>query len=458
MPKRKETQKKRAKKYSEKYKSEFILTDLSTLWCILCGVYINTSKKYNIEKHRITDKHKSKLLDIKNFPKQGAIITNTVKNIHKDITNLFISANIPLSKLRNRNVINFFEKYNIKLPSETTARRNVEDIATSKIQKIAEKIKDKQYFLIIDESQIHQQCYLNCLIGTIENPNISYLIEVLALNTHANSQIIQQFIFDIIQKFNLLRNNFYLLISDAASYMVSSTTNLKSLYPNMFHITCISHLIHNCCLKLRGNYKSIDRLISSIKAATVNNKDRYNSFKEIGLPPHPVLTRWGSWLRAALYYSKNFHSVKRIISSWDGPGGKVSSVKDSFARSLLEEDLIEITRCYSGLVKIITDLESKKYTLKDAYDILKEITFENDPCSLKNYIEKRLLKNDISNIVEDSDIEPDVRLKLFRCQSTSVDVERSFSIMNKVLCKEKNFRSENIKNYVISYYNGFMED
>jgi hypothetical protein len=30
------------------------------------------------------------------------------------------------------------------------------------------------------------------------------------------------------------------------------------------------------------------------------------------LPPEPILTRWGTWLNAALFYNENFDSIKEV--------------------------------------------------------------------------------------------------------------------------------------------------
>ena len=46
-----------------------------------------------------------------------------------------------------------------------------------------------------------------------------------------------------------------------------------------------------------------DEVIATIKAATIKNKDRKKDFHDAGLPspPDPVITRWATWLRAALF-------------------------------------------------------------------------------------------------------------------------------------------------------------
>ena len=49
-------------------------------------------------------------------------------------------------------------------------------------------------------------------------------------------------------------------------------------------------------------------------------------FKErslyIPLPPEPILTRWGTWLDAALYYANNFNEFKSLILEFQGTESK----------------------------------------------------------------------------------------------------------------------------------------
>jgi len=35
---------------------------------------------------------------------------------------------------------------------------------------------------------------------------------------------------------------------------------------------------------------------------------------DIPLPPRPVLTRWGTWLNASMYYCDHFQLIKEIIN------------------------------------------------------------------------------------------------------------------------------------------------
>ena len=55
--------------------------------------------------------------------------------------------------------------------------------------------------------------------------------------------------------------------------------------------------------------------------------------------------------------------------------------------------------------------------------------------------------------MERQDILPAVYHMLQNSQPTSVSVERSFSILKKLFAKDRNFKVENVRHYMISHFN-----
>ena len=111
--------------------------------------------------------------------------------------------------------------------------------------------------------------------------------------------------------------------------MIAAGITLKSLHPKLFHVTCIAHLMHNCAIKIKYHFEDVDQLIAKVKAVTMKSKTRQAKFSAIGYPPQPVPTRWGSWLKAALYYAKNLPKVKAIVETFVGSGMLVTQAKVS---------------------------------------------------------------------------------------------------------------------------------
>ena len=65
------------------------------------------------------------------------------------------------------------------------------------------------------------------------------------------------------------------------------------------------------CEKVRDAFADVDNLVARVKVASIKNKSKRAQFKHIGSPPEPVVTRWGTWLKAADYYADNLIEVKK---------------------------------------------------------------------------------------------------------------------------------------------------
>ena len=136
-------------------------------------------------------------------------------------------------------------------------------------------------------------------------------------------------------------------------------------------------------------------MITTIKAATIKNKDRKKDFHDAGLPssPNPVITRWKTWLRAALYYSENLPALRIIVNDWTSADLLVSKAKDAIHVEDLVPDLVKINQCRT-LAANVEFLEGSACTITEAYGLLKNMQFDDDPCAIKNYI-----KNDYPTLI-----------------------------------------------------------
>jgi len=96
----------------------------------------------------------------------------------------------------------------------------------------------------------------------------------------------------------------------------------------------------------------------------------------IPLPPQTVLTRWGTWLKAATYFCEHFEILKTIMS----PMGlnKDDSTSIEKAHDLISDDnvkrnLIYINSNFGTLVDSITKLETSGLRLYDSMQIVQDI-------------------------------------------------------------------------------------
>ena len=221
------------------------------------------------------------------------------------------------------------------LPSETAARACVAKLASQKEEQIQELslLRDKIIFLIVDEAEVAKQKHISVLVGSSDASDQTFLVNCHPLDSgrSVNSSIILHTVDDILRQLEIKRENLSLFLTDAARYMSSAGKTLKELYPSLMHVTCVAHLLHNCAMRVRAHFKNVDEVIATIKTATIKNKDCKEDFHDAGLPspPDPVITRWATWLRAALCYSKDLPAVRTIVNNWTSAGLSVSRAKDA---------------------------------------------------------------------------------------------------------------------------------
>ena len=194
-------------------------------------------------------------------------------------------------KLSNTHIKNLFRDIGHRLPSETTNRRTALQLSEDEFKRIRNVVHDKQIFRIVDESTLSGTQYLNILVGSFETPHVSYLYDCQPLKCTPNSNIIAQAVDDAVRNLGINISFFCLLLSDAAKYIIAAGITPKSLYPKLFHVTCVAHLLHNCAMKIKSHFEDVDQLIAKVKAVTIKNKTRLANFSAIGYSPQLVPTR-----------------------------------------------------------------------------------------------------------------------------------------------------------------------
>ena len=61
--------------------------------------------------------------------------------------------------------------------------------------------------------------------------------------------------------------------------MVASGAVLRSLYPKLFHVTCVTHcILHICALKVKSHVRDIDQLIAKSNKQWLKTKPSKPNF------------------------------------------------------------------------------------------------------------------------------------------------------------------------------------
>ena len=132
----------------------------------------------------------------------------------------------------------------------------------------------------------------------------------------------------------------------------------------------------------------------------------------------------------------------------------VTQAKISLQRSGLAGQLLKIKDQYECRVKLRENMESAKYTVIEAVQAIQELDFDEDTCNSNNTLKKNE-SNYIYEIrnMERQDISTAVYHILQNSQPTSASVERSFSMLKKLLAKDRNFKAKNVRHYMILHFN-----
>ena len=381
MPKQTKSSTAKVRQIFQEYPDEFSATPARDLGCNFCDVLVKCDKKFFVESHQKSKQHQRKFeTKSKSQSKQTFLQLDQV-NFKEQVVSSFLAADIPLHKLNHPSLKSVATMGKV-LPSETAARACVAKLASQKEEQIQKLLRDKNIFLIVNEADIAKQKHISVLVGSLDAPNQTFLVDCHPLDSgsNVNSSIILHTVNDLLRQREIKRENFSLFVTDAARYISLAGKTLKELYSSLMHVTCVAHLLHNCAMRVRAHFKNIDEIIATIKAATIKNQDRKKDFHDAGLPspPDPVFTRWATWLRAALYYNESLPAVRTIVNNWTSAGLLVSRAKDAINVEDLVPDLIRINQ-YRTLAANVEFLKRSACTITEAYRLLKNMQFDDDP-------------------------------------------------------------------------------
>lgn len=186
----------RFRNFVKEFGEDIFSCDNAVLFCKVCGVKVSAEKKYNIQQHIARGKHIQQL-NIRNQqekPKSQVLVTgmSMKSSFNEELCNVFLSANIPLTKLNIPIVRNFLHKHTKQIiPDESTLRKNyIDQCYTNTIIKIRDYVRNKNIWVSIDETTDVEGRYVaNVIIGTLEvdNPGKIFLLnsEVLEKANHS---------------------------------------------------------------------------------------------------------------------------------------------------------------------------------------------------------------------------------------------------------------------------------
>lgn len=201
-------------------------------------------------------------------------------------------------------------------------------------------------------------------------------------------------------------------------------------------------------------------------------------FPDTELPPQPIVTRWGTWIAAAIYYAEHIQQIQAFLDELDeNEAESVRKMKRKIKNENLRNDLAFIKCHFSCIPVAIQKLEGKGVLPSDAIETFnsirtnlqairrqKEFMQKFDAVRDKNHGLKlmetigQILDGDQNNIADDEikDMTPNEIQAFKYAPITSCDVERSFSAYKRVLedCR-RSFVFENLRKHIILHCNRF---
>lgn len=465
-------------------------TDGTMIFCKVCEKRIPSSKKYQIDQHVSTASHLAAKLKpakcrqqlLTHISSSNSDTTNKTQ-FNKDLCEFFVACNTPFHQLNNEVCKKFLKKYctNQIIPEESTIRKNyLPTIYEEVLKEIRADLSNDLIWISADETTDSCGRYIaNLIVGKLsKEPSTPYLVACKVLEK-TNHSTIARFINDSIKSLfpdSSMDEKICVFVSDGAPYMVKAGQALKVFYPKLLHITCLAHGLHRLAEEIRSEFSTVNKLISSTKKVFLKAPSRVQAYKErlpnVALPPEPILTRWGTWLEAVLFYAENFEAIKEVIGTFDRSDAiAINSSQLAFDDPSIKKNIALIATHFSSIPDAIEKLETKNLPLCKSLEILENMIEQSNalPSSIsqkvRGKLNKVLYKNpDLDSIKkidafingtgqtlpEEGSVGMAPNFKY--CPVTSVDVERSFSAYKLILSdKRHRFAVENLEKYIIVY-------
>ena len=390
------------------------------------------------------------------------------------LTRAFVSACIPFEKLNNPHLKELLESLNggKKIPDPSTLRKNyVHKQSQMVIDIIRRKVGDSKVYFIIDETTDAKIRYcINVMVGVLNGQKHEPMLLNVEFSESSTDNIkIQEVVKNaskILWPGECDFHKLELIISDQAAYMIKAIEELKKKsisFPNIKHISCLCHAIHLVAGKIQNENSNLNKFMMNIKTFLLKSPKRRMDFKTrtgLTLPPVPVKTRWGTWLKTAEFYVKNYDVVKNFVLQYV-PDSE-SQAFDILHHIVLNQDeivqqqLLDI-RKFFPIPPAITALETRNLTMNEQLSILEGVkTLIQGHKSLEFKLTESLRKNpDLISFTSSEKLSEKIEREY--CPLVSVDVERSFSKYKHLLSpKRLSLSTENIKNLMLIQCNSFL--
>ncbi|XP_018496379.1 uncharacterized protein LOC108864709 [Galendromus occidentalis] len=213
------------------------------------------------------------------------------------------------------------------MPNHTTLRKTyLKKLFEETIHRIRCSIGDDRIWISIDETtDIEGQFVVNTIISVLnpDTPSVPFLLysDIAERTNHISVAEAFTDSLNLLWPDGVHHGRILLFVTDGASYMKSAAQCLRVLFPKMIHVTCVVHGLHRLCEEIRVLFPQVDNLIAHMKKVSLKSTSRNQTLRTIAptvpQPSRPIITRWGTWIVAALYYAEHFGALHQIVDELD---------------------------------------------------------------------------------------------------------------------------------------------
>lgn len=242
--------------------------------------------------------------------------------------------------------------------------------------------------------------------------------------------------------------------------MLTAGRNLKKFYPSLKHVTCLAHALNLVAEEARAQFELANKMIASMKTIfkkCVRRRIKFREVTNLRHPPKVVVTRWCTWIIAAIYYNDYYDEILPFINQLDGTESVACGIlKKIFPSGRLREQLLEASK-FKFLIDAIEKLQDPHLTSQEQIDIVETVRGKLTG-NLKKKLDESLAKNPDFKDFNKFEGQSQLTIKnQIIVPLVSVEVERSFSKHKAILAPNRErFTAENLSKYTVINFNSFL--
>uniref|UniRef100_A0A0A9WTT0 DUF659 domain-containing protein n=1 Tax=Lygus hesperus TaxID=30085 RepID=A0A0A9WTT0_LYGHE len=105
----------------------------------------------------------------------------------------------------------------------------------------------------------------------------------------------------------------------------------------MLHLTCLAHGLHRVAEHRRELMPEMNKLVSSAKEIFVKAQPSQvlvfkEAYPKCALPPEPIITSWGTWIEACLYYAERHSKLEEVTAFFSRGSERIRSIPHKIRR------------------------------------------------------------------------------------------------------------------------------